>query len=92
MDATWTSTLSQGDFQHNGLRDGGVDSRVPTSFEPSYVRPLGDLCFIVGCEIPPIFIRITFPEVRRLVIIWSMVVVEQFESRKTTSCAQNQRV
>jgi hypothetical protein len=63
-------------------KDGGVNSRVPTRLELPYIRPLGDFSFIVGCKIPPIFICVAFPEVRRLVIIWSVVVVEQFESRK----------
>jgi len=92
IDATWISTLSQENFQHRGLKNDYADSRVPTRLEPPDIRPLGDLCLIVGGKIPPIFIRVTFPEMGRLVIIWSMIIVKQFESRKTTFCVQNQRL
>ena len=63
---------------------------MPTRFEPPDVRPFRNLRFIVGRKIPPISVRVALPEMRRLVIIWSVVVVEQFESRETTLYVQNQ--
>ena len=92
IDATWTSTLSQKDFHHSRLKDSSVNSRVPTRFEPPHVRPLGDLRFVVGRKVPSIFIYVAFPEMRGLVIIRSVIVVEQFESCKTTLCIRNQRL
>ena len=65
---------------------------MPTRFESPYVRPLGDFCHIMGSEIPSICIRIALPKMRGFVIIWSMVIVEQFEGRKTTFYTQNQQL
>lgn len=60
-----------------------MNSRMPASFELPQIRPLWDLGVIVCCKIPSVFIRIALPEMRRLVIFWSVVVVVQFEGSKT---------
>lgn len=65
---------------------------MPARFEPPDVRSFGNLRFIVGRKIPLIFVRVALPEMRRLVIIWSVFVVEQFESRETTLYVQNQQL
>lgn len=57
---------------------------MPTRLEFPHVRSFGDLGFVVGCEIPLVFIHIAFPEIRGFVIVWSVIIVEQFEGRETT--------
>ena len=49
---------------------------MPARFEFPDIRPLGNLCLIVGGEIPLIFIRVAFSEMGWLIIVWSMVIVK----------------
>ena len=65
---------------------------MPSSFEPPHIHPFGDLRFIVGSEIPPVSIRVAFPEMRRLVIIRGVIVVIQFEGSEAAPCIDGQRL
>lgn len=79
-------------IQQKQLNDSTINSRMPASFEFPHIRPLRDLCFIVGREIPSVSIRIAFSEMRRLVIIRGVVAVVQFESGKAASCVQSEHL
>lgn len=72
------------------VKDTNIHSRMPARFELPHVHPLGDFCLVMGCEVPLIFICVAFPEMRRLVIIRSVVVVEQFEGREPTLYVRGQ--